>query len=266
MLAGHRDDRPDGHARLAELDEQPAEADVTLPAVGRTGAQQCDEGVRAVRAAGPDLRAGNRPAAVHPRPRGPDRGEVGAGVRLGHTDGEVAGALGDGRQVSPLERLAAVPQQVRADLPVGDPVRRDRSPGGQEFLHHDVAFQRRTSLAAVLRRYRHADPATFGQTPAERLVPAREPGIAGRDEPARRPFGPQKLPDLRPELRSAGRQRPDRRQQRRAPHGPHLLRLWVHELLSEKTPLVRNLFINLLFCVGPGRFRRPVHRSGRDER
>src|SRR6185503_2259127 len=99
MLPGHRDDRPDGHARLFELDEQLAETDVTLPPVGRPGAQQRDEGVRAVRAAGPDLRAGYRPAAARPRPRGSDRGEVGAGVRFGQADGEIARTLRDGRQV-----------------------------------------------------------------------------------------------------------------------------------------------------------------------
>jgi hypothetical protein len=233
MLTGHRDDRPDGHPGLAELDEQLAEPDVALPAVRRAGAQQDDEGVRAVRAAGPDLRAGYRPAAVHPPRRRPDRGEVGARVRFGQPDGEVAGALGDGRQVPPLQELTAVPQQVRPDLPVGDPVGRDRGAGRQELLHHDVAFQRRAAGTAVLRRYRHADPAAFGQAAAERLVPSGEPGVTGGDEGFRRPFGRKETTDLRSKLRGAGRQRPDRREECHAPHGSLRPGLAVHELLSE---------------------------------
>ena len=177
-----------------------------------------------MRAAGPDLRAGYRPAAVHPGRRRPDRGQVGARVWFGQADGEVAFAPGDDRQVPPLQQLTAVPQQVRPDLAVGDPVRRDRGSGGQELLHHDVAFQRRTSAAAVLARYRHADPAAFGQAAAERLVPSGEPGVAGGDEGFRRPFGRQELPDLRPQPRGAGRQRPGRREERPSPHGPPRLR------------------------------------------
>jgi len=105
--------RPDGHPGLAELDEQLAEPDVALLPSGGPVRSMDDEGVRAVRAAGPDLRAGYRPAAVHRGRRRPDaaRSEP-ASVR--QADGEVAfaPAMAAG---TPFQRLTAVPQQVRPD-------------------------------------------------------------------------------------------------------------------------------------------------------
>ena len=56
-------------------------------------------------------------------------------------------------------------------LPVGDPMRPDRSAGSQQFLSHDVAFEHAALPAAVAPGPGHPDPATRPQPPAERRRP-----------------------------------------------------------------------------------------------
>ena len=68
-------------------------------------------------------------------------------------------------------RLGAIAQQQGSALPVGDPMRPDRSAGSQQFLGHDVAFEHAALPAAVAPGPGHPDPATRPQPPAERRRP-----------------------------------------------------------------------------------------------
>ncbi len=74
-------------------------------------------------------------------------------------DAEAQFARGDARQDLLLHRLLAVAQQHRAALPVGGRIGAGRRAVRQHLLDHDVAFEMRALMAAVLLRPGHADPA-----------------------------------------------------------------------------------------------------------
>jgi hypothetical protein len=133
----------------------------------RRRAREHDAVVGPVRVAGPDLGAGDLPAAFDLLGARAHRGQVGARVGLAHADAEVALAAGDPRQDLATRPLAAVPQDLRTALPVGDPVRTDRRPAGEELLDNDVALEHRSLGAAVLARPAHADPAARADLAAE---------------------------------------------------------------------------------------------------
>ncbi|MGY2914950.1 hypothetical protein ACVWYP_000580 [Bradyrhizobium sp. USDA 3262] len=87
------------------------------------------------------------------------REQVGAGVRLAHSDGEADLAAADPRQDVHLDVLGGVFQQHRPALAVGDeeaPGRRVRHP---HLLSDHIALEERTFLAAIFLRPGHAEPA-----------------------------------------------------------------------------------------------------------
>ncbi len=96
-----------------------------------------------------------------------DRGQVRTGIGLAHADAVVALAAADARQVFVALGLGAVAQDLRAALPVGDPVRGYGRAGGKQFLDHDIARERSRLAAAVASRQGHAQPAATAEFAAE---------------------------------------------------------------------------------------------------
>ena len=168
--AGHLVDRVDGDARRLHVDHELGKA---VPAVllGRgRGAEQADQVVRLVRVAGPDLGAVDQPAALGLGGLGAGGEQVGAGVGLAHADGEAHLALADARQDIVLDALAAVPDDHRPALPVGDEVQPHRGVGDAKLLGDDVALQEAALVAAVFLGPGHADPALGADLAAELLA------------------------------------------------------------------------------------------------
>ena len=159
VLAGEQPDRPDLDARALQIDDDLAQAEVAVIAEG-LAADQRDHRVGEVGARGPDLRPVQAPASVDLFCRGPDRGQVGAGVGLAHADRELdLAARHAGQEAQPL-LLGPVAQEQGPGLAVGDPVRRHRGTRGQQLLDHDVALEggalrgRRTASARSCRASR----------------------------------------------------------------------------------------------------------------
>ena len=95
-------------------------------------------------------------------------------------------------------RLGAIAQQQGSALPVGDPMRPDRSAGSQQFLGHDVAFEHAALPAAVAPGPGHPDPATRPQPPAERRRPMTAEIAVWRPQPRSKLLG-DKLASLGPQ-------------------------------------------------------------------
>src|SRR5260370_21372716 len=108
-----------------------------------------DHVMRDMGAAGPDLGAGELPAALHGYGAAADRGEVGARIGLAHADAEIGLAAADAGQEALALRLGAEAQQERPALAVGGPVRGDRGAGDEDLLGDDVALARGALAAAV---------------------------------------------------------------------------------------------------------------------
>ena len=145
-----------------------------LPVLRRArGAHQRDHVVRLVRVGGPDLLAVQAPAGLGRASRACctlARSEP--ALRLAHADAEEQLAAADARQV---ERFcASVPylQDQRRALAVGDPVRRHRRAGRQQFLDQHEAGERIAAAAAVFLGQRQADPALAAELAAEAAVVA----------------------------------------------------------------------------------------------
>ena len=135
--------------------------------VERIGAHQRDRVMRLVRVARPHLRAGHLVAAADRDRAGADRGQIGAGIRLAHADREKDFAAADAGQKILALLVAAVAQQERPALPVGDPVAADRRAGCEQFLGDRIAFEKAALAAAIALRPRHADPAALAEAAAE---------------------------------------------------------------------------------------------------
>jgi hypothetical protein len=103
-----------------------------------------------------------------------------------------------------FDALAAVLEDLRAALPVGNPVRHHRRSGREQFLHDDVAFERRPLVSAVFLRPRHAEVAARAALDAERAV-GRSHGADGGHEASFGPFLVEKGAHLGPEACGRGR-------------------------------------------------------------
>ena len=172
VLSRHLVDRVDGDARRLHVDQELRQP---VPAVflgGGRRAEQADHVVGVVGVAGPHLGAVDEPAAVGLGGLGAGREQVGARIGLAHADGEAHLAAADARQHVGLHALAAVPDQHRPALPVGDEMQAHRRIGDPEFLGDDVAFQEAALPAAELLGPGHADPALGADLAAELLAVA----------------------------------------------------------------------------------------------
>src|SRR5690242_9210188 len=160
-------DRPDVEAGRFEVDEELRQALVAVLVADRAGAAQRDHEMRLVRAAGPDLAAGDGEAALDCDGLGADRGEVRAAVGLAHADAEIALALDDARQHRLTLLLAAEAQDERPALAVGHPMRADRRARRQQLLGDDVALEEAPLLPAIFLGPGHADPAALAEAATE---------------------------------------------------------------------------------------------------
>ncbi len=195
VLAGHQPDRPDLDPFTFEVDDDLAQPEVAILTPG-LGPDQRDHGVGEVRAGGPDLGPIEAPAALDRACRGCHRGEVGTRVRLAHADREVDLAARDsGQKPFPLP-FAAVAEEERARLPVGNPVGGHRGPGRQQLLDHDMAFERTSLATPVAAGPGHAEPAALAEAAAEGGVGATQPRVAARHKAARGEFVAQEAADL----------------------------------------------------------------------
>ena len=136
----------------------------------RRGAEEADQVVRLMRVAGPDLGAVDEPAALGLGGLGLGGEQVRAGVGLAHADGEAHLALADARQHVGLDALAAVADDHRPALPVGDEVQAHRRVGHAELLGDDVALEEAPLAPAVFLGPGHADPALGADLAAELLA------------------------------------------------------------------------------------------------
>ncbi len=118
-------------------------------------------------AGGPDLLAVDAPAFGGLARRGPHRCEVGPRAGFGQADAGVELAFRDARQIALALLFAAVTQDQRAGLTVGDPVRANGGARRQQFLDHDITFERMAVAAAIARRQRHPDIARGTERAAE---------------------------------------------------------------------------------------------------
>ena len=180
MFAGHQNDRADRDPRRIGRHDELAESRVAALRIQWRRASQDDDLVREVCAAGPHLGAGQNPAAVGADGLGRRRGEIGPGLRLAHADRREQLSRNDVRQDAPALFLAAVRQQPRTHLPVGDPVCGHWRAGGQQFLGDHVAVQMTQTVTAVLGRDGQTEESRRTEARAELRVPTGQPGVDGR--------------------------------------------------------------------------------------
>ena len=174
--AGDQADRANLDARLMHREDHEGDALVLL---GGVGAHQAEDHVRPLAAGGPDLLAVDQPVIALVLGPGRERGEVGAGARLGealapaHLPGDDVG------NVLLLLILGAVFQQGRAEHAHAHAA--DRVPGadGGHFLIQHPGFLGREAAAAVLGRPGGDAPALFAHPLAPHRHVAGEFGAAG---------------------------------------------------------------------------------------
>ena len=127
--------------------------------------------------AGPDLLAVDHPVVAIADRLGLQRGEVAAGVRFAHADAPRGLAGQDLRQELGLLVGAAVGDQRRTHLAVGEPHAGDRGAGLDQLLADDQPLDRRAAAATELGRPGHPDPAVGGQLAGELLRVAVDPRV-----------------------------------------------------------------------------------------
>ena len=106
-----------------------------------------------------------------------ERGEVGAGVRLGHADAPGGVTRQDPGKELGLLVGGAVLDERRAHLPIGEPHRGDRGAGGDQLLADDQPVDRRLPTATELGRPGHADPTVRRHLLGEVLRVAVDPRV-----------------------------------------------------------------------------------------
>ncbi|MNT23361.1 hypothetical protein D3C72_1587780 [compost metagenome] len=116
---------------------------------------------------GPDLAPAQTPAFRATGGAAAHAGQVRPRVRFAHADAEKRLAGADARQEKILLRVVAEFQDQRPALAVGDPVRRHRSTGRQQFLDQHEATECIQPGTAISSRQGQADPATLRQLATE---------------------------------------------------------------------------------------------------
>src|SRR3546814_1610677 len=124
-----------------------------------------------MRAGGPDFLAVDAPAFRRFARRRPHGREIRTGAGFGQADAGVEFTPRNAGQISLALLLAAIAQDQRTGLSIGDPMRADGCARRKQFLDHDIAFERVAIAAAVARREGHSDIARR----AERAARSEEP-------------------------------------------------------------------------------------------
>ena len=158
-------------------------------------AAQHHEPVVLVRAAGPKLRAGHPPSARCAFGARLNGSQVAAGAGLAHPDRERHLATADRRQEPLAKARAAVAQDQRSGLAIGDPVVANRRPPAQELLDDDETVHDTSLRPSISAGQGHAEPASRCKRAGEGLVAtARHP--QPRSEGPARQLGGEELPHL----------------------------------------------------------------------
>ena len=161
---------------------------MAVAAIGGRGAQQRHHIMGNMRAGGPDFLAVDLPAVVDFLRAGFDIGEIGAGARLAQANGEIAFTGSDPRQDIEFLRFAAMGNQHRRVLAVGNPVGANRSARAQCFFGDNIAFERALVVAAILARPGQADPAALAHFLRKFGIGRGHPAFRFGFEIARVPF------------------------------------------------------------------------------
>src|SRR5690606_37637666 len=111
------------------------------------------------------------------------------------------------RQELLLLLLRAETKDAVRDLPVADPMGRDRGAGREQLLDDHEALDLAAVVAAVAAGKRHADPAAAAQPSAEIPIEAAQPAVDHRFERACLELVFQKRPNLPAESDAGVRQR-----------------------------------------------------------
>src|SRR3546814_1534830 len=114
-----------------------------------------------------DVCSSDRPARCGALGAGADACEVRSRSGLAHPDAEEDFAATDARQIVPTLFLAAEIQDQRRALPVGDPVRRDRSAERQQFLDDDETREGAALATAIVARQRQAEKTRLAELATE---------------------------------------------------------------------------------------------------
>ena len=178
-VGGHVLDRADLDAGCVHRHD-----DLADPGVRRAFRRRAADAVAVVGDGGearPDLLPVDHPLVALPHGAGAQRRQVGAGLGLAHPDAPRRLAREDLRQELGLLVGAAVGDQRRAHLPVGEPRRGDRGAGLDHLLADDQAVDRRLAAATELGRPGQPDPAVLGEHLGEVLGVAVDPRVV---EPA----------------------------------------------------------------------------------
>src|ERR1700751_3093388 len=145
---------------------------------------------------GPYLAAADRPAPLNLLRRRTHGGEVRSRLRLAHPQAEDVLGADDTRQQLLLQLVAAVTQNRRADLPIGDPVGGYRRFSPQELLGDNQTRPRVQAAAAEFHRPRDTDEPLRGELAGELEIIGAQPAIAARGVAARGKPRTGQLPPL----------------------------------------------------------------------
>src|SRR5262245_20503080 len=107
-------------------------------------------------------------------PRSPAR----PGVRLAHTNREIALAARDGGQEPHPLLVCSVPHEERPGLALCEPVRGNRGACGEKLLGDDIPLHLGPVPSAVARWPVEANPAPLTETPAEGRRVTSDPRVA----------------------------------------------------------------------------------------
>jgi hypothetical protein len=169
VLTVEHDDRPHGHARGLHVDQQ--EGDALLRAALAGGAHQAEDPVGVLRQRGPGLLAVDHIDLAAAFGAGFQRGQVGAGARLGIALAPPVLARADARQEVRLLRRGAEGHDHRRYHAQAEGHQRRRAGVGAFFLE-DVLLGGRPARAAKLHRPGRSHPALAvqGAVPVQVVV------------------------------------------------------------------------------------------------
>ena len=183
----HVGDRADLDARRGHRHDDLADAGVRRPL--RRRAADAVAVVGDGRERRPDLLAVDDPVVAVAAGRRLQRRQVAAGLGLRHPDAPRRVAGEDPGQELGLLVVAAVGDQRRAHLAVGEPHRGDRRTGRDQLLGDDQAIDGRASAAAELGGPGQPDPAEGGHLLGELVGVAVDPRVVEASEPSHRVGG-----------------------------------------------------------------------------
>ncbi|MCY1513622.1 hypothetical protein D9M68_481310 [compost metagenome] len=165
-VAGQVLDRAIADAGQAQVDQHLRQALVAVAVLARS-THQCAHVLRPMRVGGPDLTAVQAPPGLGAHGAGAHAGEVGTGVGLAHADGHEDLATHHARDEEIALRRRAELQDQRGRLAVGEPVRRHRRAGGDQFLHQYEAGKGAAAGTTILLRQGEPEPALPRERAAE---------------------------------------------------------------------------------------------------